>query len=162
MCVAASASTPARDDVAGALLAVPWHGLRNDAIDHLSGQRLGDSPCGSTGKRASPDDTACTHDAGEDEQAEDSHDTAGTDGALFEPRNDDLVDDETNHHRREHGARGEHGGESDSGEEEALVVTKESADQPCCLGQATGVGRNNRAGPSFGTFNWHVVGPTHV
>ena len=56
----------------------------------------------------------------------------------------------------------EHGCASDGGEEQALVMAEQTADQPSCLGQATGVGRNNRAGRLIGTFNWHVVGPIHV
>ena len=124
------------DDVAGSLLPMPRHRLGDDTLDDLGGQRLGHTPGRATGKHAPSDHADGTNDTDDHQQPEDADDAAGGDVSVFEPRHDDLVDDEADDDGRKDGARGVDRRTADRGEEQALVVPQQAADQPECLGAA--------------------------
>jgi hypothetical protein len=114
--------TSTRDDIAGALLAMPRHRLLHDSLDDLAGQRLRDAPCGATREHASTDHPDRPDHSNDDQQAERDDHMRRRDVAVLEARDDDLVDDEAHDHRRQHGARRVDRGAPDRGEEQLLVM----------------------------------------
>ena len=121
--------TGAGDQVSGALAAVPRRRLFDHPVDDLSGERLGDAPPGATGPRAPHHHTGRSHHGDQDEGAEHSHDRAGGNGPLVEPRGDHVVGDASDDLGGDDRACGEHGRAADSDEEQPPMTAGEQTDE---------------------------------
>ncbi len=99
----------ASHEIAVGATVVPAHGLLDVALDHLVGEHLGDPPLGDRGKAAPHDDGDGAHHTDAEHERDARGDRRRGHLAVFESRQDDLVDDPADRETRRDREHGEHG-----------------------------------------------------